>query len=87
MHTGARLDPHVTSGSTVAAVDEATYTVGALAKSSGLTIEVMTMHEVLHARASLKRIYSKQGAEQASRGAMSPGLQEYVGRAMEARGA
>jgi hypothetical protein len=33
--------------------------------------------------ASLKRMYS----EQASRGAMSAGLQEYVGRAMEARGA
>ena len=33
--------------------------------------------------ASLKRMYS----EQASRGAMSAGLQEYVGRAMAARGA
>ena len=37
--------------------------------------------------ASLKRMYSEQGAEQASRGAMSAGLQEYVGRAMAARGA
>ena len=37
--------------------------------------------------ASLKRMYGEQGAEQASRGAMSAGLQEYVGRAMAARGA
>ena len=37
--------------------------------------------------ASLKRMYSEQGAEQASRGAMSADLQEYVGRAMAARGA
>jgi MerR family transcriptional regulator, thiopeptide resistance regulator len=37
--------------------------------------------------ASLKRMYSEQGAEQASRDAMSAGLQEYVGRALEARGA
>ena len=36
--------------------------------------------------ASLKRMYDEQGAEQASRGAMSPGLQDYVGRAMAARG-
>ena len=36
--------------------------------------------------ASLKRMYSEQGAEQASRGAMPPGLQEYVGRGMAARG-
>ncbi|HET6551067.1 MAG TPA: MerR family transcriptional regulator [Solirubrobacter sp.] len=36
--------------------------------------------------ASLKRMYEEQGAEQASRGAMPAGLQEYVGRAMEARG-
>jgi DNA-binding transcriptional MerR regulator len=32
--------------------------------------------------ASLKRMYEEQGAEQASRGAMPAGLQEYVGRAM-----
>jgi DNA-binding transcriptional MerR regulator len=37
--------------------------------------------------ASLKRMYSEQGAEQASRGAMSAELQEYVGKAMAARGA
>ena len=37
--------------------------------------------------ASLKRMYSEQGAAQASRGAMSAELQEYVGRAMAARGA
>jgi MerR family transcriptional regulator, thiopeptide resistance regulator len=37
--------------------------------------------------ASLKRMYGEQGAEQASRGAMSAGLQEYVGRAVAARGA
>ena len=37
--------------------------------------------------ASLKRMYSEQGAEQASRGAMSAELQEYVGRAIAARGA
>jgi DNA-binding transcriptional MerR regulator len=37
--------------------------------------------------ASLKRMYGEQGAEQASRGAMSAELQEYVGRAMGARGA
>ena len=36
--------------------------------------------------ASLKRMYSEQGAEQASRGAIPAGLQEYVGRAMAARG-
>jgi len=36
--------------------------------------------------ASLKRMYSEQGAEQASRGAMSAELQEYVGRATAARG-
>ena len=36
--------------------------------------------------ASLKRMYDEQGAEQASRGAMPAGLQEYVGRAMAARG-
>jgi len=36
--------------------------------------------------ASLKRMYGEQGAEQASRGAMSAELQEYVGRAMAARG-
>ena len=35
--------------------------------------------------ASLKRMYDEQGAEQASRGAMSPGLSDYVGRAMAAR--
>ena len=37
--------------------------------------------------ASLKRMYSEQGAENASRGAMSAELSEYVGRAMAARGA
>jgi DNA-binding transcriptional MerR regulator len=37
--------------------------------------------------ASLKRMYGEQGAEQASRGAMPAGLQEYVGRAVAARGA
>jgi DNA-binding transcriptional MerR regulator len=37
--------------------------------------------------ASLKHMYSEQGAEQASRGAMSAELQEYVGKAMAARGA
>jgi MerR family transcriptional regulator, thiopeptide resistance regulator len=37
--------------------------------------------------ASLKRMYSEQGAEQASRGAMSAELQDYVGKAMAARGA
>jgi hypothetical protein len=36
--------------------------------------------------ASLKRMYEQEGAEQASRGVMSPGLSEYVGRAMAARG-
>ena len=36
--------------------------------------------------ASLKRLYDEQGAEQASRGAMPAGLQEYVGRAMAASG-
>ena len=36
--------------------------------------------------ASLKRLYQEQGAEQASRGVMPAGLQEYVGRAMAARG-
>ncbi len=36
--------------------------------------------------ASLKRMYDEQGAEHASRGAMSPGLSDYVGRAMAARG-
>jgi DNA-binding transcriptional MerR regulator len=36
--------------------------------------------------ASLKRLYDEHGAEQASRGAMPAGLQEYVGRAMAARG-
>jgi MerR family transcriptional regulator, thiopeptide resistance regulator len=36
--------------------------------------------------ASLKRMYEQEGAEQASRGATSPGLQEYVGKAMAARG-
>ena len=35
--------------------------------------------------ASLKRMYDEQGGERASRGAMSAGLQEYVGRAMAAR--
>jgi DNA-binding transcriptional MerR regulator len=37
--------------------------------------------------ASLNRLYEEQGAEQASRGAMPAGLQEYVGRAMAARSA
>jgi len=50
-------------------VDDTAYTVGALAKASGITVR--TLH----------------GAEQASRGAMSGDLQEYVGRAMAARGA
>ena len=36
--------------------------------------------------ASLKRMYEQEGAEQASRGAMPPGLSEYVGKAMAARG-
>jgi DNA-binding transcriptional MerR regulator len=36
--------------------------------------------------ASLKRMYSEQGAAQASRGAMSAEISEYVGRAMAARG-
>jgi MerR family transcriptional regulator, thiopeptide resistance regulator len=36
--------------------------------------------------ASLKRMYDEQGAEHASRGAMSPGLQEYMGKVMAARG-
>ena len=36
--------------------------------------------------ASLKRMYDEQGAEHASRGAMSPGLSDYVGKAMAARG-
>jgi DNA-binding transcriptional MerR regulator len=36
--------------------------------------------------ASLKRMYAEQGAEQASRGAISAELQEYVGRAMASRG-
>jgi len=36
--------------------------------------------------ASLKRMYDEQGAEQASRGAMPAGLQEYVGRAMAVGG-
>jgi MerR family transcriptional regulator, thiopeptide resistance regulator len=35
--------------------------------------------------ASLKRMYEQEGASQASRGAMSPELSEYVGRAMAAR--
>ena len=35
--------------------------------------------------ASLKRMYSEQGAPKASRGAMSPELSEYVGRVMAAR--
>jgi MerR family transcriptional regulator, thiopeptide resistance regulator len=34
---------------------------------------------------SLKRMYDEQGAAQASRGVMSPGLSDYVGRAMAAR--
>src|SRR4029079_18493120 len=37
--------------------------------------------------ASLKRMYSEQGAEHASRGAMSAELQDYVGKAIAARGA
>ena len=36
--------------------------------------------------ASLKRMYDEQGAEHASRGAMSPGLQEYMGKVMTAKG-
>jgi len=36
--------------------------------------------------ASLKRMYEQEGAEQASRGAMPPGLSEYVGKAMAAPG-
>ena len=35
--------------------------------------------------ASLKRMYDEQGAEHASRGVMSPGLADYVGKAMAAR--
>ena len=35
--------------------------------------------------ASLKRMYGEQGAEHASRGAMSAELQDYVGRAMAAQ--
>jgi MerR family transcriptional regulator, thiopeptide resistance regulator len=35
--------------------------------------------------ASLNRMYEQEGAEQASRGALSPGLQEYVAKAMAAR--
>ena len=41
MHTAAALDPHVTSGSTVAPVDDIAYTVGALAKASGLTVRTL----------------------------------------------
>src|SRR4051794_27032590 len=36
-----RLDPHVASGSTVAPVDDTTYTVGALARASGLTVRTL----------------------------------------------
>lgn len=37
-------------------------------------------------RASLGRMYAEEGVEQASRGAVNPGLMEYVGRALAAGG-
>jgi hypothetical protein len=37
--------------------------------------------------ASLKRMYAEEGPEKASRGAMSPELMEYAGKAMAARNA
>ena len=73
-------------------MDEATYTVGALAKSSGLTVRTLHHWDAIGLLVPAERAgngYRRYGAGEVARlyRILAAGLQEYVGRAMEARGA